>query len=61
MSATDRLRRRIDAVVGGNGFVTISVGDAREILAAAKAGEMLDSIDAAGGKIAVEFPKGSCQ
>lgn len=37
MTAVERLRQRIDAIVGGHGFVTISVGDAREILAAAEA------------------------
>jgi hypothetical protein len=35
MTAVDRLSRRIAAIVGGHGFVTLSVGDAREILAQA--------------------------
>lgn len=56
MNAVERLRARIEKIVGGHGFVTISVGDAREILALCDGGEMLDRIEAVGGKIKVTLP-----
>lgn len=56
-AAVVRLRNRIAKVVGGYGFVTISVSDARCILAKCDTVEMLDCIDALGGNIAVPLPE----
>lgn len=56
VGAVSRLRHRIDSIVGGHGFVTISVSDAREILGQCSGGELLDQIDAIGGKVTVTLP-----
>lgn len=56
MNAIERLSQRINAIVGGHGFVTLSVSDARALLASCDTRRMAetgntDSVRSTGGAV----------